>query len=517
MTRLLKRGTMSKRGFSTAIGWNLIGSVTRVVITIGCQLALLRLLGPVPAGEFALFLFIVGIGSILSEGGMMVVLARASTLTAQLLRASLFLILCYSTLTALVLIAFTGPFMRLFQLPPSAWYVPIAAALNVIPLGLSSVPISALKQQYRARDIQLVQLGGYLVGYALVALPLAFWFKSVGVLVTAFSVQTIVGLIAAMIVSRCPVVPHWRGSRAIRSMSSRALLVNIAGYVNESAPNVFIAHSLGPHPVGLYSTSFNLLRMPTDVIVSALHGPLLVSTARDDDGTASRERFLSTLNVLATTVLAIYVVAFFCGQEIVLPLLGSKWVDAGPVLSIVALIMAVRLISNISGAVVWGQGRLMLDFGAQMASVIVLLGGFLQFRPDDLLGVGWIVLASYIVRVLIQLGAAMRAVRITPWQMLHALIGPAIMTAFVMLPMRWVGSAVASEGRFMSLLSLGAASAVLLALRVAIGMWRSPYAWAALMHGRMVAITRKGVRPASRLITNPAEPDQTIVSIGDRS
>lgn len=499
-----------KHSFGGAIGWNLIGSVVRVVTTLVCQLLLLRLLGPEPAGHFAVFLFIVGLGSILSEGGMSVALARTPSLDERVVRNALFLILCYSSVVALALLAFTTSFVRLFHLPAAESYVPILAALNIIPLALTSVPISVLKQQYRARDVQLVQLGAYVLGFALIALPLAIAFKSVIVLITAFTVQTVAGLIGGMVVSHCPVLPHWRGARAIRGVTSRALMVNIAAYVNESAANVLSAHLLGPRAVGLYSTTFNLLRMPTDVVVSALHGPLLVSTAQDNGGAASRNRFLSTLNVLATTVLAVYIVVFLCGAQIVQPLLGDKWLDAVPVLSVVSLIMAARLISNICGAVVWGQGRLMFDFGAQIIGMVVIVSGSLLLRPDNVVVVAWIVFASTTIRALMQLLTAMRACAITIRQIKHALFGPALLTMLVMLPMYWLGPLVAPAGNFLGLIALGTTAAGLLAVRIAIGIRQSPYAWTSLVLGRLRRQRLPLGLAGSHIIGNPAEPGRRI-------
>jgi PST family polysaccharide transporter len=510
------RQSMSKHSFGSAVTWNLIGSVARILITLVCQIALLRLLGPLPAGQFAIFLFIVGVGSILSEGGMMVALARAPTLDERLVRGALFLILCYSSVAALVLLAFTGPFMRLFQLPAAESYVPVIAALNVIPLGLSSVPISLLKQQYRSRDLQVIQLSAYVLGFAVVGLPLALFYKSVVVLVAAFTTQTTVTLIAGMIISRCPIVPHWRGASAIRGVSARALTVNIASYVNESSANVLTAHFLGPTAVGLYSTTYNLLRMPTDVVVSALHAPLLVSTAQDDGGAGSRDRFLSTLNVLATTVLAVFVVSFLCGPQFIRVLLGDKWIDAGPVLSVVALIMAGRLISMLSGAVVWGRGRLTIDLTAQILGMVVMLGGFLLLRPADVVPVAWIVFASLAIRVTIQLGAAMRACAITFGQMLHALVLPAIVTTIVMLPMQWVAPIVPRYG-MAGFLVFGVIAALLLAVRVALSFFRSPYAWTALVRTRLNKVRAREVpaEAAQRIVSNPAEPDRPALSIPD--
>lgn len=501
----------SKHNFSSAVTWNLIGSVARVVITLVCQLTLLRLLGPVVAGHYAIFLVIVGAGTVLSEGGMMIVLTRAPQLENSVIRNAIFLILCYSGLTTLVLLACTVPFMRLFRLESSELYVPIVATLNVVPLGLTSVPLSILKRRYRSRDIQIIQLGAYLLGFALVALPLAFYYQSVLVMVAAFTVQTLATLVGGIIVSRCPIMPQRRGSSAIRNVSARAILVNIAFYLSESAAGVLTAHSVGTRAVGLYSTTINLLRLPTDVIVNTLHGPLLVSSAQDMAGEETRARFLSTLNVLATTICAVFVVVYLCGDQLVLPLLGSKWFDAGPVLSVVGLIMMARLLGGVSGAVVSGKGRLMLDLAAQIASLIFITGGFLLLRPQTVLPVMWIVFGSVAIRTLIQVSVAVRACEITLPQVMQALVGPAIVTAIALLPMRWIGPTLLPQHGSLGLITFGMACALLLAVRVAFSLWQSPYEWAGLVTVRLSSIRRQapGATPAA---VEQADTERTMMS-----
>lgn len=493
---------MVERTFVNAIGWNLVGSFARIGVTLVCQLVLLRMLGPEPAGHFALFLFVVGIGAILAEGGMAVVIARAADVHPQLLRNAQFLILCYASAVTFPLMAFTPVFLRLFHMPPTDWFVPTIAALNVVPLALTSVPVGLLKRQHRAREIQLIQITAYILGFGFVAIPLAYAYRSVIVLVCAFSFQTLVALALALLVSRCPLIPHWRGASDIRRASSRAVLVNIAGYINESLPNVAIAHLLGATAVGIYSTSFNLLRTPTDVIASSLHGPLLTSSARRSEGTESRTRYLSTLNILATTVIAVYVIVFLCGDYIAVPLLGAKWLSAGPVLSIVALIMAARLIGGISGAVIWGQGRLWHDLLAQAVAVAILLLGVTVVAPTEIEIVAWIVCISGAVRAAIHVFAASDAVNARLVDVFNNLISPALITSAFMLPLLWIGDLILPTNGILGLLTFGMIAAMILSARICVAWRYSSAEWAILGRAKLMHLRRRRTGQAEALLGN---------------
>lgn len=501
---------MSRRTFSDAVRWNAIGSVARVATTLVCQLVLLRLLGPLPAGHFAVFLVLVGMGTIFSDGGMMAALTRAPELDDNTVRNALFLVSCYTGVVAVVLLAATGSFMQVFHLERSELYIPLLAVLNVLALGFSSVPLSMLRRQYRSRDVQMIQLGGYVLGFAIVALPLAYFVRSALVMVVAFTVQSFVVLIAALRVSRCPILPRMRGARAIQTTSNSAMLSNVAFYLSESAAGILTAHMVGTRAVGLYGTALNLLRMPTDTIVTTLHAPLLISAAEDKCGPLTRDRFLSTLNVLATTMFACLFAIAYCGDQLVVPLLGNKWADAGPVLSVVALVMMVRLFSMLSGAVIWGQGRLLGDLAAQGAALLVIVLGFVLLRPQDATAVTWIVFASISARMVIQFGVAVHACSISLDMILRSVVAPVILSAVIMLPIHWLAPSVLPRFEFFGLIMLGAAGAILLLIRVGLGMWLAPHAWTHSILSRLPKLGRRAdVLAASR---EPAPSDRTMMS-----
>ncbi len=501
--------------FGSAVRWNFVGSAARVVLTLCCQLALLRLLGPEIAGKFAIFLTIVGCGTILSEGGMMAALTRAPELTTDTLRSALFVVLCYAAVVAAVLLALTHPLMRLFHLSDAERYIPWIAVLNIVPLGLSSVPLSMLRREYRARDVQLIQTGAYALGFAAVALPLTFFYASVGVMIAAFSVQTAATLAGGFWLARCPVIPRMRGGRAVQSASWRALIGNIIFYLNENAATVLTANMIGIRAVGLYGTAFNLLRMPTDVLVTTLHAPLLVSAAQENDGGATRTRFLTTFNVLTSTAFAVFFTVYLTGSQLLVPLLGSKWIDAGPVLSVVGLIMMARLLSMLSGAVAWGSGRLIADAGAQALSFAVVVLGFLALRPSSAEEVAWIVLASVGARMIMQLAIAMRACAITARMLWANLVLPLLMTAVVMLPIVWITPLLLPRHGLLGFVGVGAAAGALLVLRLGLGLWLTPTAWNRSLFARLPILTRHGghaetKRPALREL---ASPNPTVISL----
>jgi O-antigen/teichoic acid export membrane protein len=464
--------------FGSAIRWNAIGAISRVSITIGCQVALLRILGPDVAGKFAIFLVVVGIGNILAEGGMMVAIIRRPDIDDRFIGNAIFLIFTYALVITLVLMSFNPIFVRLFKLARSDWYIPIVAAMNVMPMALSSIPLSLLRRQYRSRDLQMVQIGGYTLGFGIIALPLTFVLHSAAVMIIAFSVQTFVILIAAVIVSRCPIRPSIRGAGELVHVSSRALSVNIVYFLNESIGNVLTAHFMGTRATGLFGTAFNLMRMPTDVIITTLHAPLIVSTARDGEQQETRDRFLSTLNVLAVLIFSGLLLVSLCGEHFIPILLGTKWIEAGPVLSVMALVMIARLLSMISGALIWGHGRLMLDLIAQVCALFMVVGSFLLVRPTTVEEMAWLIFASVSLRMIIQCVAAMRYSKISHMMMFRALVAPTLVSLLFMLPTFWLAKTYPPERGLGQFAIFSVVVAVLLITRTLVAIWNSPYSWA---------------------------------------
>lgn len=498
--------------FGNAVRWNFIGSAARVVLTLCCQLTLLRLLGPESAGKFAIFLSIVGLGSILSEGGMMAVLTRASVLHRDLVRNALFVIVCYSAIVAVILLALTVPIMSLFHLRQSEIYIPLAAIANIIPLGVSSVPLSMLRRSYRSRDVQIIQTGAYALGFAAVAVPLAFIHPSASILVIAFTVQTIATLVAGFVVARCPLTPKVRGAASVQSTSWRALTSNVFFYFSENAATVLTAHNIGAHALGIYSTALNLLRMPTDVLVTTLHAPLLVSAAQDNNAGSTRIRFLTTLNILSSIVFPVFFIVFFTGSHLIVPLLGSKWIEAGPALSIVGLVMMGRLLSMLSGAVVWGHGRLLGDSAAQFSAVTVTIAGFLILRPASAEGVVWLVFASVALKTIIQFRIAVGACAITFGMLWRSLVAPTLLSMIIILPISWITNSLPLQLGLASFLLLGATTTMLLLTRILLGLWLTPDAWTTGLRGKVRQLLRRAeTHPVARPM-DPCTPTRPTTS-----
>ncbi len=464
--------------YGGAIRWNLAGSVLRVCITLGCQLVLLRILGPTIAGQFAIFLIIVGIGTVLSEGGMMATLSRAPSLDTATLRAALFLVICYATGVCLVLLACAPFLIAVFNLSPEQHYLPYAAIANVLPLGLSSVPMTVLRRQYRAREAQFVGIVSYALGFAVFAVPAALLAPSVRVMVIAFSIQTGVTVVAAWGLTKAPLVPSPAGTRSLQSTSWRALLNNGFYYLNENAANFLTANTIGARSLGLYNASFNLLRMPSDLLTSALHSPLLVSAAECAEAGQTGKRFRSILDCLASTIFAVYFAACFTGSLMIVPLLGDKWIDAGPVLAVVAIAMAARVVSNLTGAVLAGVGKLIADAGAQAFALALLIAGFLRFSPTDALQVAFIVTMAMGGRMIVQLAFAARALGLDLTALFKSFILPSALTALMMSPLIIIAPILLPQYGIYGFFGVGASAAVLLAARVAIAVWLIRSDWA---------------------------------------
>ncbi|WP_181703529.1 oligosaccharide flippase family protein [Chthonobacter albigriseus] len=426
---------VSGNGFGRAIRWNTLGSLSRAIAALFVQVCLMRLLGPEILGQFAIYLLIVGFGTILSDGGIGSALVRSPQFSHQLLRVGLFWTFVYSSCVALSIVALQESIARVLGIREADRSLIVYAALTIVPLALSSVPMSVLRREYRALEAQVIQLSAYIISFLFVSLPVAIYFPSVWALIAAFILQTLLALCATWIVGHCPLVPTWRGGRDLLTYGAKGVVVNMAQFINESIDNAFISHYLGPRSLGLYSMSFNLGRAPTDAIVSVIQSPLLVSSAHEqDDSAVAARRYIEILNASICLVMPIYLFVALFPEVIIKTLLGKNWIEAAPILGIIGIVMALRLLGSISGAVLWGRNRLGFDLTAQMMGIATFCIGFWIFPIEDVYHAAYVTLAAYGIRSIILIGSAVKFAWVDGINFLRDILAPMASTVLMMIP-----------------------------------------------------------------------------------
>lgn len=316
--------------------------------------------------------------AVLSEGNV-----RAATTSSVLLGG-------FMTLLAW----FTAPLAgQLFHNPE---VVPIfrGFAGTYIILSLSIVSTHMLRREMRFKALILAELFSYLVGHGIFGLSSAWLgFGAMSLVISTYA-QNILLLIAATWLARTPfaMTLHWPYFRELYAFGSRVSLVGIIEYFSTTIDVFMIGRLYGNVTLGVYGQAYKTVCIPLLSISRTLSRVVdsSMSAVQDDQPRLRRAYFLgvSTLSVLLFPVVFGIVV---CAHEIVLVLLGRKFIDAVPIVQVLALYIPFPVLANLSSSVATATARLNVRIWIQLVYIVGLAAGFLLVHQ---LGLGVIAFAG---------------------------------------------------------------------------------------------------------------------------
>lgn len=320
------------RGVSVLAGGTVVGHA----IVVLASPVLTRLYGPEDFGLLAVYGALLGISSIIASLSYQfaVPLPESDEEAIHVLVLSLGVVLIMTAVTALLVVAFTGPISTALNTPAMAeymWLLPVGLLLVGAYHGLSywAVRVKAFPTIARTNVAQsiskvAVQLGGYALGpFALILGQICG--QAVGS----------VSLAALLIRERRDALGRVRWSR-IRDAAWRyrrfPLFTTWSGVFNSvgrNLPPLMFASLFSPAIAGIYLLAHSVLAMPMYVIGRAVANVFFANAAG-----ANRDGTLSTLvlNIhtkLAQLAMPAALVLLVSGQDIFRVVFGDEWSQAG--------------------------------------------------------------------------------------------------------------------------------------------------------------------------------------------
>ncbi len=327
-------------------------------------LLLARLLAPAEFGVMATALVFVSLSTTLAEAGLTRTLVQRTTLRAAHLDSALLVSGAVGAALSTAMLA-TAPFVAdLYDLPR---LTPVLMALAVIPLitGVSSVPESILRRQLRFRSLALrgttsVVLSGA-AGVALALSGAGTW-----ALVGQTLSQSLIALVILWASVRWRPGRRWERSamRELLGFGSNVLGISLLNFLTRRSGELLIGLVLGPTALGLYAVSVKLLNLGLDLMVANVQKvafPVFSRMANDPE----RLRAGYTRAIGLTTMVAFpgFLLVSLLGEQLAPIVFGKQWIDAGPLIAVLALFGPAQSIAFFNNSVMLARGRSGLALG----------------------------------------------------------------------------------------------------------------------------------------------------------
>ncbi|MCX7523038.1 lipopolysaccharide biosynthesis protein [Microbacterium sp. STN6] len=361
-------GRRAVRGATVTI----VGQVGRVVVQTLSVVVLARLLTPNDYGLFAMVVSVAGIAEVFRDFGLSQAAVQAKTLsTAQ--RDALFWV--NSAIgVALGLIIFFGSWTiaGFFRHPE---LVPLTQAISVVFVinGVATQFRASLTRSLRFTALVLIDFGSTLAG-----LGLAIVLGILGFGVWALAFQLIVQ--SAVVLGAAAAICRWLPGRPRRGVGVRSFLrfgshmvaTQIITYAGNNADTVTIGLAFGAAPLGIYNRPYQLVMNIANQLRAPITNVAIPVLSRLQDAPKRYWEFARVGQLaLGYTIVAALSVATGAAGPLTEILLGHKWLESAPVLSLLSASAALQTLGYFGYWVYVSKGITKALFNFNLVSVIL--------------------------------------------------------------------------------------------------------------------------------------------------
>jgi hypothetical protein len=332
------------------------------------------------------------------DRGFGVALIQAREVSDELVRYAFTWLLVTGAAAAVGLCVAAPRLAVLFRYPALSTAI-YGGALYVFAYAFSVVPVALLQRDLDMKSLQVAQIVAYLVGYVGVGIGGALVGLGAWSLVGALVTQSMVyGLIAYTQV-RHPIRPLFKlKNQHLMNFGNLVVGTNLLNWAIENLDNLVVGRLYGMHALGLYAVCYNLVRTPTDCLITTLQSVLFAVGAKAQENLPGlRKAYLTVMSAVLLVLCPILMGAASVASTIVEGIYGKRWVGAGALLLPLALAMVVHSLLTGSG-LLWANGHGTAERKVEAGTLTIFLLSLLVASRISLQAIAWAVLSVYILR-----------------------------------------------------------------------------------------------------------------------
>jgi O-antigen/teichoic acid export membrane protein len=416
--------------------WSYLSTIVKSVIQIGFTAIMARLLEPTAFGLIAMAGIILGFGSYIAQMGVGPALIQKKKIFDEDVRAA-FTSALFLGIFFFVLFWFLAPIV--IYLFDNKKVIPIirVMALSFIITGLNITALSLLRRNLEFRFLAIAEITSYLLGYGIFGITLAYNGFGVWSLVAGALSQSALLTILSHLFCRHKLsfILQWKYYKPLYSFGGRISVISFFEFLGSYLDTLAIGHFMGAAPLGIYNRAFMLVNLPAQYLTSSFSRVLFPSLSRIQKETERlKKAYLYTIMLFSAILLPTCFGIAASSQEIVLLLLGEKWIPAIPVLQILAIATPFNLLSHFGGVVCEATATINIKLFMQIVYIVILGVFFFLLSGYGIIGFATAVVIGEFVRFVAYILITGRICRIMPAELSQAYL-PSIISSLIIGPL----------------------------------------------------------------------------------
>lgn len=371
--------------------WAAASNIVLRLAGIAVTAVVARILSPDDFGVYAVALAVHVVVTSMAELGMASAIARSALEPEEIAGTVVSISIGVSLLLAALMATGAHLIADVLGVPEAAGPIRVLA-ISLALTGVFAVPGAQLTREFRQDRIFLATVAGFVpANVVLVVLAAttggadAFaWSRVVG--------QLVMGAVFVASLSR-HYRPEWR-RQMVGPLLRFGLPLSMANLVNWSLLNadyLILGRLVDAAAVGVYMVAFSVANWATAVLGSVLNGVVVPAFGRvGDQRDRLSELLVSSCRLVALVTLPIGAVSAGLASDLIGTVFGRTWLDATPVLVVLAAYGVLFSFSLLFANVLVATGATVRLLGVQVVWIVALVPAMVVgVRLDGLVGAAW--------------------------------------------------------------------------------------------------------------------------------
>ncbi len=380
--------------------WSYTSTITNAVLQIGYTAVMARLLEPKAFGLVAMGVVILRFGSYFAQMGMGQAIIQKKNISQRDIR---------SAFTSSVIISLLFFFTAYILAPYSLLIfndnklVPIIRlmSLSFVLTGLSTTSLALIRRELKFKSLAIIEITSYILGYVVVGIFSALSGFGVWSLVFASLMQAFVSAVLSYAVVRhnLRLLFNWKQYKPLLSFGSKISGITFFQFIGANLDTLLIGKLSGPISLGIYNRTSMLVNLPGQYLFVSLSKVLFPAFSQiQSDSKKLNFIYLNSLILLSVILIPVTLGLIPLAKNIVLILLGTKWIQAFPIFRILIFTVVFAAIVNLSGSMFQAAGKLKGMFIIEVINFITLGVLLVTLSKFGLIGFAFAVMVSRFIR-----------------------------------------------------------------------------------------------------------------------
>jgi len=402
-------------------------------------LILARLLSPADFGVVAMALSFIAMAELMSAFGFDIAIIQNQSATKAHYNSAWTCNFLLGLSITVLMLAVAVPIADFYGKPELTWVV-LALAFGPLLTSAENIGVVAFRKELDFRREFKFQVSRKFVAFAVVV-PLAFILRSYWALVVGILLSKLAGTVISYLMH--PYRPRLAFSkvRELFVFSRWLLFNNLVSFFKERSADFFIGRLAGASSLGTYNIAYELANLPTTEISAPINRALLPGFAKMVAPSEITSAYTNAVGLLALIALPAAAGIFSVAPFLVPTLLGLKWLDAVPLMQILAFNGALLLFHSSMCSILIARGfpaRVTFSNACYTAILLTLLAiFFFSWREIGVVGAAYAALLTSVLCTPIYIYQMRNCLELPASLFVKAIVRPLFAATILVGVVRW--------------------------------------------------------------------------------